>query len=107
MVTTRQIENITLALAAWGGGKLVAPFEELLRERNAIKEIAQRGGEVSIHACDMLNPACGYDAVARWPNGSRNGAELRGTSGMYENGQDRIADPLEALSRLSLLVVGK
>lgn len=77
-----------------------------LRGLTAIRLIAERGGEVVIGACDMLNPKCGYDAIARWPNGSRNGAELRGSSGVWEDGQDHAADPLEALARLSLLVVG-
>ncbi len=69
-----------------------------------INTVCGRGGEVVVCAGDMLNPACGYDARATWPNGSRDGHSERAGSGMYENGVDHKADPIEALARLAAKV---
>lgn len=69
-----------------------------------IKKVCGRGGEVVVRACDMLNPACGYEAHATWPNGTRRGHSERADSGMYENDQDHTADPIEALARLAAKV---
>jgi hypothetical protein len=69
-----------------------------------VTTVCGRGGEVVVSASDMLNPACGYDARATWPDGSRNGRSERADSGMYENGQDHKADPIEALARLAAKV---
>lgn len=66
-----------------------------------IERVCKRGGEVAIRACDMLNPGCGYEAVARWPDGSRDGVRVAADSAQWENGRDHLAQPLEALVRLA------
>lgn len=51
MVSKRQIENITLALSAWGSGHLVTPFEELLAELETLRaEAAARASQTEVPA---------------------------------------------------------
>lgn len=35
-MNARDVENITLALSAWGGGQLVAPFEEIAERARVV-----------------------------------------------------------------------
>lgn len=68
-----------------------------------ISAVCRRGGRVVVQADDILNPACGYSACAQWSLGGK----VQASSGVFEDGKDHEASPIEALHRLALLYTGR